>query len=80
MRDEAATEIAARTADKGYFLPALTTMVSDHASPGCKGACLALGYIGDPSTVQPLIDLLTCPDVDIRWVAAEGLRCYSHTF
>jgi hypothetical protein len=80
VRRLAALEIASRTEDKGYFLTALTAMVNDPASPGCKGACTALGYLDDPSTIQPLIDLLTCPDSGARFYAGEALRYYSHTF
>ncbi len=38
-----------------------------------RGVCIALGRIGDPSAVEPLVELLGGEDSDARWWAAEAL-------
>jgi hypothetical protein len=77
-RDAAAKEIGNRTAEHTTVLPTLVGMAQGTGGETMyerMGACRALGYIGNDSSLPLLVGLLTNPSTPerVRWAAAREL-------
>ncbi|BCX49354.1 hypothetical protein HAHE_32620 [Haloferula helveola] len=74
---KAAAELGDRGVDAAT-LSQITDLANDPAGSSRLGACRALGEIGDAGSGSVLAALLTDPDHEVRFMAAEALRYLPH--
>jgi HEAT repeat protein len=80
VRRRAAMELGGRSSDHAKVIPKLAAILKDPSSESRLGAAMALGQIGDKSTVPLMVELLNDPDVDVAYASASALRHFDNEF